>query len=85
MKKQKNTMLAEQLQSQISKSKNEAKLIPLSHKYMTVHFTGLVHALQYKLSVVVVVVFLVCFLFLLIPDFIPCVSRFSIGHFLVSV
>jgi hypothetical protein len=46
MKKQKNTMLAEQLQSQISKSKNEAKLIPLSHKYMTGHFTGFVHALQ---------------------------------------
>jgi hypothetical protein len=43
--KTKNTMLSEQLQSQISKWKNEAKLVPLSHKYMTVHFTGF-NALQ---------------------------------------
>ena len=39
--------------SEVSKSKikiieTKAKLIPITHKYMTVHFTGLVQALQLK-------------------------------------
>ena len=36
--KNKNTTHSEQFQNQISKSQKEAKLIHLTHKYMTAHF-----------------------------------------------
>ena len=41
-KKQNITTLSKQFQNQISKSLNDAKLIPQTHKYMTAHFLGLI-------------------------------------------
>ena len=46
--KSKKYHLDEEYQYQISKSQKEAKLIPLTHKYMTAHVPVLVQALQYK-------------------------------------
>ena len=40
--KKKNTTPLKQFQNLIDKSK-EAKLIPLTHIYMTTHFPGMVH------------------------------------------
>ena len=45
----KNTQLSEQVQNLIGKSEIGAKLIPLTHIYMTSHFPGLVQALQLKI------------------------------------
>jgi len=39
-----------QLQNLIVKSWKETKLIAVTHKYMTIHFPGLVQALQYKVA-----------------------------------
>ena len=41
-----NITLSEQYQNQIVKSQKKANPIPVAHKYMTVHFPGLVMALQ---------------------------------------
>ena len=44
--KKKNTILSKQFQNPIEKSVKQAKLMPLTHKDMSAHFSGLVHALQ---------------------------------------
>ena len=41
-----NTKLSEQFQNPIEKSSKRVKSKPGAHKYMTIHFTGLVQALQ---------------------------------------
>ena len=41
-----NTTLSERFQNPIEKSQIEKNSIPLTHKYMTAHFPGLVRALQ---------------------------------------
>ena len=38
------------LQDLIEKNRRKTKSIPLAHVYMTTHFHGLVHTLQYKKS-----------------------------------
>ena len=44
--KKPKTTLSEQFQKPIEKSPNEAKSVPLTHKYMTAHFPGFAQALQ---------------------------------------
>jgi hypothetical protein len=46
MKNEKNTILSVQFQNPIEKSEKQAQLMPLTHKDMSAHFSGLVHALQ---------------------------------------
>ena len=46
MKNEKNTILSKQFQNPREKSKKQAKLMPLTLKDMSAHFSGLVHALQ---------------------------------------
>ena len=50
MKKKKITTLSEQFQNPKEESWKEAKYIPLTHKYMTTQFPGLVQALQLKVT-----------------------------------
>ena len=45
MKTDKNVTLQEQFQNPIEKSQKEAKSIPLTHKYTTDHFPGLIQAI----------------------------------------
>ena len=40
--------MLEQFQKRIEKSQKDIKSISLAHKYMTSHFLGLIHALQYN-------------------------------------
>jgi hypothetical protein len=42
--KTKNTTLSEQFTNKVLKSDKESKSIPLTYKYMTTHFPGLVQA-----------------------------------------
>jgi len=43
--KNKNTTLLEQFQISITQSEKDAKLIPLTHKYITTHFPGLANCI----------------------------------------
>jgi len=46
--KNKNTTLSEQFQISIAKSEKDAKLIPLTHKYITTRFPGLANCIASK-------------------------------------
>ena len=47
-KEKKSTTLSEQFHKPTAKSSKEARSVPLAHKYMTAHLSGLVQALQFK-------------------------------------
>ena len=42
----KKTTISEQFKNPIEGSQRETQLIPLTHKYMTAHFPGLIQPLQ---------------------------------------
>ena len=50
MKKQKKSTLFESFQNPVENSKSEAKLIPLTHKYLSAYCPVLVQALQWKVA-----------------------------------